>query len=168
MTDSASPQTRRHGRREVLEAAVAGAIVGRVRAVALPFSRVAPQVNRVAVFPSLLAERVRHDAGRRGLPREEVRVRGRPSQAHDAVLFVEGLGLPEISSVAGDGVEECDLFGSERYSRLGFWGGCGLSQQRGGRRPKQRYEMHAFRAVLRREERVGVRGSDLAVPGRPL
>ena len=58
----------------MLEAPVAGAIVGRVRAVALPFSRVAPQMNRVAVFPSFLAERVRHDAGRGRLPREQVRL----------------------------------------------------------------------------------------------
>ena len=128
----------RHGRREVLEAPVAGAVVGRVRAVALPFPRVAPQVDRVAVLPPRLAEGVRHDAGRRGLPRQQVRVCGRLSQAHDAVFFVEGLGLPQVARVAGDGVEECDLFGSERDARRGLRDD-GRGQQRGGRGQKQRY-----------------------------
>jgi hypothetical protein len=121
----------------VLKAPVAGAVVCRVRTIPLPFPRVAPQMDRVAVFPSLLAEGVGHDAGRRGLPREQVRVRGRLSQAHDAVFFVEGLGLAQISSVAGDGVEECDLFGSERDARRGLRDD-GRGQQRGGRGQKQR------------------------------
>ena len=121
----------------MFEAPVAGAVVGRVRAVALPFSRVAPQMNRVAILPSFLAERVCDNTRRGRLPREQVGVRGRLSQAHDAVFFVEGLGLPEISSVAGDGVEECDLFGSERDARRGLRDD-GRGQQRGGRGQKQR------------------------------
>ncbi len=71
---------------------------------------------------------------------EEVGVRGRPSQAHDAVFFVEGFRLAQISSVAGDRVEECYFFGSQRSLRLRPWNRCGLRrQQRGGGRQKQRY-----------------------------